>query len=273
MPSPDPEHLPAPSELHARFSTKIAPVDWGERLPTAAEIIQLYGARATAGSLRLLERAITTEPRITAQFLEAMPPSASAYRPECRIKSPESLARRLRDMRESKQRHPPDDLLRYTALTEGPDTLVDTARETCEELRRAGWQVRYARQSYSEGSRYKGIHSYFVTPSDDRVEVQFHSVASARVKEATTPWYEVERSARSSAEERTAARQECVRLSATLEDPPGIDSLVELGGRRVAVTNYSRSNTPANAPASAQGLDRRAAQQTPAPTRSSGIGR
>jgi len=187
MPSPDPEHLPAPSELHARFSTKIAPVDWGERLPTAAEIIQLYGARATAGSLRLLERAITTEPRITAQFLEAMPPSASAYRPECRIKSPESLARRLRDMRESKQRHPPDDLLRYTALTEGPDTLVDTARETCEELRRAGWQVRYARQSYSEGSRYKGIHSYFVTPSDDRVEVQFHSVASARVKEATTP--------------------------------------------------------------------------------------
>ena len=273
MPPPGQEQLLAPSELHARFSTRYAPVHWGERLPSAAEITQLYGAKATARSLRLLERTISTEPRITAQFLAAMPPSASAYRLERRIKSPESLARKLHDMQRSRQRHPPDDLLRYTALTEVPDTLVDAARETCEELSQAGWQIRYAKQSYAEGSRYKGIHGYFVTPSDDRVEVQFHSVASVQVKEATTPWYEIDRDARSSPEERTAARRECVRLSATLREPPGIWTLTDLGGLRVAVSNYSDHREPANAPAGVRSSDSRGAPQALTPTRSDGIGR
>jgi hypothetical protein len=273
MPPTGQEQLLAPSELHARFSAQYAPVDWSERPASAAEIAQLYGAKATARSLRLLERTISTEPRITAQFLAAMPPSASAYRLECRIKSPESLARKLHDMQRSKQRHPPDDLLRYTALTEVPGTLVDAARETCDQLSRAGWQIRYAKQSYTEGSRYKGIHGYFVTPSDDRVEVQFHSVVSVTVKEATTSWYEIERAARSSPEERTAARRECVRLSATLQDPPGIDTLTELGGLRVAVSNYSDHRKPANAPAGVRDSDSRAAPQVLTPTRSDGIGR
>jgi hypothetical protein len=273
MPPPGSEDLPTPSDLHARFSTMHAPVDWGQRLPFAAEIAELYGAKATARSLRLLERTIGTEPRITAQFLEAMPPSASAHRLECRIKSPESLARKLHDLQRSKQRHPPDDLLRYTALTEVPDTLVDAARDTCDELSRAGWQIRYAKQSYTEGSRYKGIHGYFVTPSDDRVEVQFHSVASVKVKEATTPWYEIERDARSSPGERTAAREECVRLWATLQEPPGIGILTELGGLRVAVSNYSDHRKPANAPAGVRSSDSRGAPQAPTPTRSDGIGR
>ncbi|MFC5266982.1 hypothetical protein ACFPJ1_33100 [Kribbella qitaiheensis] len=273
MPPPGPEHLPAPSELLARFSSGSTPVRWDQQLPSTAEITQLYGAKATAESLRLLERTISTEPRITAQFLAAMPPSASAHRLECRIKSPDSLARKLHDLQRSKRRHPPDDLLRYTAFTEAPDTLVDAARETCDELRRAGWQIRYAKQSYTEGSRYKGIHGYFVTPSDDQVEVQFHSVASMQVKDATRPWYEIERDARSSPEERLAAREECVRLSATLQEPPGIGTLTELGGLRVAVSNYSDHRKPANAPDGVRSSDNRGAPQAPTPTRSDGIGR
>jgi hypothetical protein len=273
MPPSGQEQLLGPSELHARFSAHYAPVHWGERLVSAAEIAQLYGAKATARSLRLLERTISTEPRVTAHFLAAMPPSASAYRLERRIKSPESLARKLHHLQRSKQRHPPDDLLRYTALTEVPDTLVDAASQTCDELRRAGWQIRYAKQSYAEGSRYKGIHGYFVTPSDDRVEVQFHSVASVQVKEATTPWYEIERDARSSPEERTAARRECVRLSATLQEPPGIDTLTELGGLRVAVSNYSDHRKPAGVPAGVRSSDSQAAPQVLTPTRNDGIGR
>jgi hypothetical protein len=261
------------SELHARFSAQYAPVQWGEQPASAAEVARLYGAKATARSLQLLERTIITEPRVTAQFLAAMPPSATAYRLERRIKSPESLARKLHAMQRSKQRHPPDDLLRYTALTEVPDTLVEAARETCDELSRAGWRIRYAKQSYAEGSRYKGIHGYFVTPSDDQVEVQFHSVESVQVKEATTPWYEIERDARSCPEQRTAARQECVRLSATLQEPPGIDTLTELGGLRVAVSNYSDHRKPANVPAGVRSSDSPAAPQVLTPMRSDGIGR
>ncbi len=272
MPPPTPGQPPSPAELHARFS-RYGAIDWGEKLPTTAELVSLHGARATDRSLRLIERAVAAEPRLTAEFLAAVPPYCMPYQLEARIKSPESLARKIEDARRMGRRLPPEDVFRYTVLTPAPDGLVAAARSTCEGLRQAGWQAEYAMHSYTEGSRYKGIHAYFVTPAGDRVELQFHSVASVKVKEATTPLYEIERSARSSAEERTAARMECVQLSATLVDPPQLDTMTDLGGCPVTVNNYGdsrRQPTPGTA-ATVQNSGR----QTPAagPARNEGISR
>jgi hypothetical protein len=235
--------LPDPSDLHVRLS-RHGPLDWGDQIPSIAEIAKLHGIRATRKSLELLEQAVSTEPRITATVLAALSRDSSPYQLESRVKSPESLARKLQDLQRSRSYRPPEDLLRYTALTELPDTLVNAARHTADKLNQAGWRVTYAMQSYTEGSRYKGIHTLLKTPTGDRVEVQFHSAASAKIKEATTPWYEIERSGQASPAERTAARRECIRLSATLVEPPGIAGMIELGGRRVAVNNYSDSRKP-----------------------------
>ena len=240
MPPPAARQPPSPGELQARFS-RFGAVDWGEDPPTTAEIVSRHGAMAADRSLRLIERAVDVEPRVTADFLAAMPPSCLPYQLSARIKSPESLARKLHDSRRMGRELPPEDLFRFTVLTPTPDRLVAAARSTCEELRRAGWRADYAMHSYTDGSRYKGIHAYFETPSGHRVELQFHSVASVKVKEETTRWYEIERSARSSPEERTAARVSCVRLSATLVEPPQLDTLTELGGCPVRVNTYGDS--------------------------------
>ncbi|NEA32263.1 hypothetical protein [Streptomyces sp. SID13031] len=267
--------VPEPRDL-LHVVTRHGEVNWGADLPTSAEIARLYGVRATVRSLQLLRHAVATEPRITAEFLAALPSTGSQYQLASRIKSPQSLARKLADRpRKGRSDKPPEDILRYTMLTQVPETLVAAARHTADELTKAGWQIQSAMQSYTEGSRYKGIHALIRTPSDERVEVQFHSVASARVKELTTPYYEIERSAAASAEERTGARRECIRLSATLTDPPELTGLSELGGRQVRVNNYSDSRTgnAAKAPALAEGQRHRLGDRSAALTTTDGINR
>jgi hypothetical protein len=271
-PTRDP--LPEPRDLLRAFA-KHGAVDWGTPLPTAAEIAHLYGERATARSLQILDQVVATEPQITAEFCAAIGRDGSPYQLACRIKSPQSLARKLRDGQRSGRELPPDDLLRYTVLTEHPDSLVATTRQTSDELGRVGWRMTYAMHSYTAGSRYKGIHTNFATPWENTVEVQFHSLASVKVKEATTPYYEIERSADATLSQRTAARRECVLLSATLAAPRGIDNLKALGGLRVEVNNYSdsRQETRSNSSGRAAGAGRADVSQQPTTTRSDGIQR
>jgi hypothetical protein len=233
-----------PAALHRAFEAT-HPLNWGDTALSVPEITRRHGPDATKRSLQLLEQAATVEPTVTSQFLDSLPPGTTPYQLDRRVKSPESLARKLVDWQGTNDRFPIDDILRYTVLTDSSDELVAAARRTTARLSDQGWRVRYAMHSYTEGSRYKGLHAHFVVPGAPRIEVQLHSIASAKVKELTTPWYAVERSAAAPAEERAKARQQCVDASATLEAPRGIDSLTRLGGKRVAVNNYSDSVTAA----------------------------
>lgn len=268
------ETLPEPRDLLRAFARHGA-VDWGEKVPTTAEIARRYGSQATARSLQLLEQVVAIEPRVTAELLAAVPSLGSPYQLAHRIKSPESLARKLSDRQDQRRWwRTPEDLLRYTVLTELPAKLVAAAQQTARELTRTGWQVTAAMQSYSEGSRYKGIHALLKTPTADRVEVQFHSVQSAKVKELTTPYYEVERSAQATPAEREDARRECINLSGTLTTPTGIDQLADLGGRAVEVKNYSDSRQAASPDtAKMAGPGNQAAVRTAPVTREDGVGR
>ncbi|HZX01331.1 hypothetical protein [Kribbella sp.] len=231
---------PDPAALHQAFAAT-HPVDWGDAPLSTAEITRLHGARATQRSLQLLDQATAVEPTVTGQFLDSLPPGTTPYQLARRVKSPESLARKLVDWEKMKNRFPVDDVLRYTVLAESPDELVAAARRTADALTDQGWKVRYAMHSYTAGSRYKGVHTNLLVPGALRVEVQIHSVASAEVKELTTRWYQIERSATASAEERAMARLQCVEASAGLVQPRDIDGMTRLGGKRVAVNNYSDS--------------------------------
>ncbi|MFG1909382.1 hypothetical protein [Kribbella sp. NPDC048928] len=241
---------PNPQTLHQALTTT-HPLNWGA-LPTTTELTHRHGAKATRASLKLLEQAAAAEPTVTSQFLESLPSGTIPYQLDHRVKSPDSLARKVADWEATKNPLPIDDVLRYTVLTESPDDLVAAARRTADSLSGHGWQVYYAMHSYTEGSRYKGIHANLVVPGSPGVEVQIHSVASANVKELTTSWYAIERSATASADERTEARQQCIEASATLDVPRGIAGLTHLGGRRVAVNNYSDSRRAAEEHAKSQ---------------------
>jgi hypothetical protein len=267
--------LPEPAELQAAFS-RHRPVDWGDVRPTTAQLVAQYGVKATARSLEALRQSIEVEPRVTSEFLAAVPTRGEAYQLGSRVKSPASLARRFKDAQQKTRRASPDDIHRYTVLTESPDDLVNAAEYTVERLRRSQWQVTYAVHSYTEGSRYKGIHAYLRTPGGQRVEVQFHSAEAALVKQLTTPWYEIERSAEATPEERTAARARCIELSDGLKVPRGLDDLSHLGGVRVAVRNYSDSRAAGQAaePASSvQGPMGPGALRGPTATRNNGMTR
>jgi hypothetical protein len=267
--------LPEPAELQAAFS-RHRPVDWGDVLPTTAQLVAQYGVKATARSLEALRQSIAVEPHVTSEFLAAVPTSGAAYQLGSRVKSPASLARKFQNLQKKTRRASPEDIHRYTVLTQSPEDLVNAAEYTVERLRRSSWQVTYAVHTYTEGSRYKGIHAYLRTPGGQRVEVQFHSAEAARVKELTTPWYQIERSPDTTPEERAAARARCIELSDALKVPRGLGDLSHLGGVQVAVRNYSDSRTTGQAAvptSSVQGPMRPGARQEPTVTRNNGMTR
>ncbi|MFI5731915.1 hypothetical protein ACIA49_17455 [Kribbella sp. NPDC051587] len=231
---------PDPTTLLRRFSAHHE-LDWGSTPYDAADIAHRHGAKAAQKALRLLAQAAAVEPDRTAEFLASLPPNGSAYQLNRRVKSPESLARKIQSWTAKGNDRPMDDILRYTVVVEAPDQVVAAARHTVAQLLSRGWRVRHVMHSYTEGSRYKGVHGYMEAPDSPRIELQFHSTASLKVKELTTPWYEIERSVSATPDERAAARDKCVAASATLSPPAGIAELTTLGGRRVAVNNYSDS--------------------------------
>ena len=236
------DRLPEPTDLHALFAQR-HPVQWGDRLPTTAQLAADYGRDAVRLSLITLQGRLRTEQQTTADFLAAVPDDATAYNLDSRVKSPMSLARQFQDRLERDKEGEPADVLRYTVLCQSPNELAAAARFTTEQLQRRGWAVESAMHSYTSGSRYKGLHANLRTPVGDAVEVQFHSVASSKVKEASTRPYEIERDPASTDSERAAARRVCVELSDTLPVPLGLDSLRTLGGVTVEVNNYSDSRS------------------------------
>jgi hypothetical protein len=94
-----------------------------------------------------------------------------------------------------------------------------------------------AHHSYVEGSRYKGLH-LFLRNRGQMVEVQVHSRESIEVKERTTREYEIERDRDQPRSARDAARDKCIRWSAGMTQPAGIDDLEVLGGVTVDQRRY-----------------------------------
>lgn len=232
--------LPEPIDLHAWLATR-RPLDWGSSIASKAEIVAKYGVEATTESLRLLTKAAAVEGRITDAVIAAIGDEAASYHLENRMKSPESLARKLVKYDDYYRRtdRNPEDVLRYTAAVQHPDDLTRAAIRTVERLRSQQWQMESAIHSYVEGSRYKGLHA-LLHSHGERVELQVHSRESIDVKERTTPLYNIERDTEQPREARDAARRECVALSARMTQPSGIDELDELGGVPVRAVSYGK---------------------------------
>jgi hypothetical protein len=234
------DDLPEPADLHARL-TRTRPLDWGDPIPTKAEIAGLHGADATAQSLRLLASAAEVERQLTDDLVSSLADGTSAYQLESRLKSPQSLARKFRKMARTQfSKQPIDDVARYTVVAADADDLVPTSRETWGSLSRQGWTINGAVHSYAEGSRYKGLHLY-LQKYGERVEVQIHSQDSIELMDRTRPLYLLERDSSQPRDKRTEARNAAIALSAQLRKPRGIDDLTSLGGLPVEIRVYGRS--------------------------------
>lgn len=222
------------------------PLDWGDRLPSRADLESAYGAQATRTSLAMIAAAAAVEPDVTKALLAALADQTRPLGLHHRVKSPTSLARKLA-MYETADTpgRPVTDVLRYTVLTEHPAGLVAATRATVAGLERTGWSVTDVHHSYVEGSRYKGIHVDMRTHQGQRVEVQFHSEASAEIKDRTTALYAVSRDRGLSQATRAAAAAEGIRLSATLDIPAGLPELGHLGGVPVRPRRYGPDPDPA----------------------------
>jgi hypothetical protein len=232
--------LPEPADLHAQLSTD-HPLDWGNPVPTKAEIATQYGPRWIEESLRLLTKAASVEPDVTRELVSAVGAVAAPYQLVHRVKSPQSLARKLKTMAKYNHRSSwsPEDVLRYTAAVKHPDELTKAAVQAIDRLKDQGWQMSAAQHSYVDGSRYKGLHT-FLDSHGERIELQVHSSESILVKEQTTPLYEIERDREQERAARDKARRECIALSAQLTQPMGIDELKELGGVAVSAISYGK---------------------------------
>lgn len=165
------EGLPEPRELHARFSAEY-PLNWGDPLRTAAQIAAESGARATRRALLQLSGIGDRNADATRDMIGSVAAGAKLYQLERRIKSPQSLARKIKKEIGGSRRQPSlEDLQRYTMMTGDHDRLVDLLKETAAQLQDRGWALKGVRNSYVPGSRYKGIHLDTYDPRGQRIEV------------------------------------------------------------------------------------------------------
>jgi hypothetical protein len=82
--SPNLEDLPEPRELHARYSQRYS-LDWGESLPTAAQIAGEFGVVATRAALSQLDELGRSVDLATRDLLAAAPPGGSMYQLEYEV--------------------------------------------------------------------------------------------------------------------------------------------------------------------------------------------
>ncbi|TDD42331.1 hypothetical protein E1263_42240 [Kribbella antibiotica] len=232
------EDLPEPAELYERFRQH-HPLDWGSPLPDKAAIVAESGTLATRRALELLAGIGWRDAAATAEMVALAGSGVELYQLKHRIKSPHSLARKIKSQTGKRQAAPVvEDAQRYTVAAALHDRLVDAAQRAAEHLLQCGWELTAVRNSYVDGSRYKGLHVTTLDPRGRRIEIQLHSRTSLAVKEGTTRPYEIARDRNLSPVIRDQARLEAVRLTETLKTPPGLAELTELGGCPVRVAGY-----------------------------------
>ena len=149
--------LPEPADLHARLSAR-RPLDWGDPIPSKAELAAEYGVRKATESLQLLTKAAAVEERITDAMITSIGDEAAPYHLANRVKSPHSLARKLATLEDYYRRtqQVPEDVLRYTAAVKHPDELTEAAVRTIDRLNDRGtgrWSLPTIRTSMAAATR------------------------------------------------------------------------------------------------------------------------
>lgn len=169
---------------------------------------------------------------------------------EYRMKSPESLARKLALKQEAillQGGSSPDadsiakrmnDILRYTVEVPDHDTLTKAGAEAVRLLQGRGWEIVEVEHSYVSGNPYKGFHIVGRPPKGPLTEVQVHSELSLATKMETHGDYEVYRDPATPKAKRLEAGRSMKAKSALIPTPSELDNLTEIDGIPVRKKTY-----------------------------------
>lgn len=169
-------------------------VDWAQDpANTPEQLYRDYPTYVAALVVDMMATAKQQEAQMTSDVLEALPAGARMHGLAFRMKSPDSLARKLNDRCEKSPLRDPEqiadgitDVVRYTTISD-PDRVVATARTMADRLTERGWTVTEVENSYLPGNQYKGLHMLARHSSGRVAELQFHTEASRRSRTPPTP--------------------------------------------------------------------------------------
>lgn len=223
-------------------------IDWGPDPAGPTQLYERYPDSIAGAAVSLVRYVREIEPEMTADFCWALPIRARPHGLAFRMKSPESLARKIEarvlataydvvtadDVAEEIT-----DVVRYTGVVAQPDEVVPMARSTLIRLKRRGWEVIAVEHSYVDGNPYKGLHALVRDPRSGMVaEVQFHSEESQSVKDRYHIDYEIARDLDQPPSVRAAADATRRRAWAEVAHPAGIEQLTVLAGTTVTPKFY-----------------------------------
>ncbi|WP_458682603.1 hypothetical protein [Prescottella equi] len=225
-------------------------LEWANDAASSPEQLYREYPQEVAGLVvEMMATAKEQEAEMTSDVLETRPAGARMHGLEFRMKSPESLARKLytkfeadpfADLHETADRI--TDVVRYTTISDS-DQVVATARTTVARLTERGWTVIEVEQSYVDGNQYKGLHLLARHTSGRVAEFQFHTEESQRIKDDTHVDYEAARNPRLPDSERAALIEKMTAVWAQVPAPAGLAELIELGGCQVKPKVYAPPRT------------------------------
>lgn len=190
-----------------------------------------YGESKQLAS-QLFEKAKAHEPRITKDVMDSVNgTSAKMYGLEHKLKTEESLTRKIRTDSEEKKIAPFDaasdikDGVRYTALSPDND-FTSNYYKIKDSLAKKGYsEVRCKNyfDLYRQGQvKHKSVQSVFQSDDGYLFEMQFQTKASQDAKDKKVPIYEERRKPGLSKERQEALERQMVELAENVPDPKDV---------------------------------------------------
>ena len=190
-----------------------------------------YGESKQLAS-QLFEKAKDHEPRITKDVMDSVNgTSAKMYGLEHKLKTEESLTRKIRTDSEEKKITPFDaaygikDGVRYTALSPDND-FTSNYYKIKDSLEKKGYsEVRCKNyfDLYRQGQvKHKSVQSVFQSDDGYLFEMQFQTKASQDAKDKKVPIYEERRKPGLSKERQEALERQMVELAENVPDPKDV---------------------------------------------------
>lgn len=221
----DDSALPAEGELPPE---ELSPEDFASSI-TNEELVTENANIQNADLLanKIYEKASAVEPEIT-NIMEVISNKLGANLTglEYKLKTVDSLNRKILDVANEKfngdlkmAAENISDAVRYTMLTNS-SKYMETVNSAVATLKRKGYSA-VVKNTWKPNSAYKGINVALVSPSGQRLELQFHTAKSLFVKGKIHPMYEEWRVLDPNSPKAETLMSEMIKLSNSLVTPPG----------------------------------------------------
>lgn len=180
---------------------------------------------------KLLISAKHAEPTITNLLKRITPDSASLVGLKYKIKSQESLERKLLTICRELKKSPHlisgqlKDVLRYTYVLNS-ETFARDFFEVRELLELYGYNMINVKNTLKiSRTSYRGVNTFISSPYGQIFEVQFHTPESLDIKEKIHRTYEEYRLLDKSSKQAMALEKEMIKISSRIKTPKGIEKV------------------------------------------------